>query len=257
MSRSFGLEIQALPAQSQTMRSLSRKPRDRQLSRRKIVRATIQEIDDNGLASFSVRNVANRLGVYPTAIYWYIANRNLILAEVVAEILEDVAPKKRFGWQNYLRELFMRYRTSIKEHPNLAPLVGAHLIGNSSISLSLVESLLSKLSEAGFEGENLVGAYNTVVAALVGFVTQEFAPIPEQGSRTWQSRVKDRLLCVDVNTCPVLGKNLPLLANRAFILRWQNGVHAPLDDSFDRYIEVIIGGLERFTPQRASKRVRS
>jgi AcrR family transcriptional regulator len=214
------------------------------------VQAAIRELDENGLGSFSIRNLADRLGVYPTAVYWHIPNRNLVLAEVVARVLEDVAPETEAGWQDYIRELFTRYRAMIKEHPNLSPLIGAHLIGNSSISLSLVERLLSKLSSASFKGENLVGAYNAVIAALVGFVTQEFAPIPEENSGEWQSRVKDRLLGVDADAYPILGKNLPLLANKAFILRWQSGAQAPLDQSFNCYVEMIIGGLESLRRSR-------
>jgi TetR/AcrR family tetracycline transcriptional repressor len=214
------------------------------------VRAAIRELDANGLASFSIRNLAASLGVYPTAVYWHIPNRNLVLAEVVARALEEVIPEKDPAWQDYIRELFLRYRVMIKKHPNLAPLIGAHLIGNSSISLSLVERLLFKLSSAGFTGENLVGAYNAVIAALVGFVTQEFAPIPKEDSREWQSRVKDRLLALDPQAYPVLGKNLPLLANKAFILRWQSGDQAPLDKSFDCYVDMVIGGLENLLPPR-------
>ena len=34
-----------------------------------------------------------------------------------------------------------------------------------------------------------------------------------------------------------------LLANRAFIVRWQGGAEKPLTHSFDFYVETIIAGL--------------
>jgi TetR/AcrR family tetracycline transcriptional repressor len=215
------------------------------LTRDRIVRAAIQEIDERGLAAFSIRSLAGRLGVYPTAIYWHIASRELILAEIVGDTLSGTAPAAELAWQPYLRELFTRYRRAIKKHPAIAPLVGAHLVGNSSIPLAFVERLLGKLDEAGFAGDDLVAAYNCVVAALVGFITQEYAPVPDAGQLAWQSRVKDRLDNVDPQAYPLLANNLSALANKAFILRWQSGVDAPLDASFERYVEMILGGLQQ------------
>jgi TetR/AcrR family tetracycline transcriptional repressor len=202
----------------------------------RIVRAALQELDDRGLAAFSIRNLANRLGVYPTAIYWHVKSRDVILAQVVAHILADVEPRRGPTWQGYLRALFANYRAAIKKHPNVAPLVGAHV--------------LAALHGAGFAKGDLVAAYNTVIAALVGFVTQEFAPIPDDDRALWQSAVQLRLSEDALDDYPVLRENLPLLANRAFILRWDSGVQAPLDDSFERYVDVVIGGLEKLAPPK-------
>lgn len=227
---------------------------DGALSRDKIVAAAIAELDAAGLAAFSIRRLAERLGVYPTAIYWHIANRNQILAEVVGEILGGAIPESTGDWREFVRKLFRRYRTAIKAHPNAAPLVGAHLIGNSRIPFAFVEQVLAQLSTAGFAGEDLVDAYNTVVAAMAGFITQEFAPGPDEGDDSWRRGVQERLLGVDAKACPTLGANLPLLANKAFVLRWQSGAEAPLDASFERYVAIVVAGLEAFAAEAARAR---
>lgn len=234
------------PDQRPRRSNKARSKRDGALSRDEIVAAAIAEIDAGGLAAFSIRGLAERLGVYPTAIYWHIANRNMILAEVVGEILSDATPGASADWRDFVRQLFRRYRTAIKAHPNAAPLVGAHLIGNSSIPFAFVEQVLSRLAVAGFAGEDLVDAYNTVVAGMAGFITQEFAPAPDDSDDTWRRGVQERLLGVDAAACPILGANLPILANKAFVLRWQSGADAPLDASFERYVSILIAGLEAF-----------
>ena len=234
------------PTSSPRRSNIARSKSGGALTRERIVAAAIEEIDARGLAAFSIRNLAARLGVYPTAIYWHIASRNLILAEVVGHVLADADPGGGLEWRDFLRRLFGHYRTAIKAHPNVAPLVGAHLVGNATIPFSFVESVLAKLGEAGFAGEALVDAYNTVVAALVGFITQEFAPVPEDDGEAWRSGVQARLEAVDPEACPTLAANLPLLANKAFILRWRSGEEAPLDASFDRYVEIVVAGLEKF-----------
>jgi len=221
------------------------------LTRERVVAAALAEIDERGADAFNLRNLAERLGVYPTAVYWHVPNKTAILAEVVATVFRDVAPRRRGGedWRDYLRKLFQRYRASMRRHPNVAPLVGAHLVGNLRIDFDFVEGVLGALSEAGLTGTRLVAGYNAVVAALIGFVVQEFSPIPASDAQEWQSAVQQRLLAVDPQAHPVLAANLPLLANRAFVLRWQNGSEAPLDASYRSFVEQVIAGLEHLREQ--------
>lgn len=215
------------------------------LTRERIVAAALAEIDERGAAAFNLRSLADRLGVYPTAVYWHLPNKTAILAEVVATVFRDVAPRRRGGdWRGYLRRLFQRYRESMRQHPNIAPLVGAHLVGNLRIDFDFVEGVLAALTDAGLAGARLAAGYNAVVAALIGFVVQEFSPIPDIDTGEWQSGVQQRLLGVDAGAHPVLAANLPLLANKAFILRWQNGSEAPLDDAYRSFIEQVIAGLD-------------
>ncbi|WP_257386550.1 TetR/AcrR family transcriptional regulator [Tahibacter caeni] len=221
------------------------------LTRERVIAAALAEIDERGADAFNLRNLAERLGVYPTAVYWHVPNKNAILAEVVATVFRDVAPRRRSGedWRDYLRKLFQRYRASMRRHPNVAPLVGAHLVGNLRIDFDFVEGVLGALADADLAGARLVAGYNAVVAALIGFVVQEFSPIPATEAQEWQSAVQQRLLTVDPQTHPVLAANLPLLANQAFVLRWQNGSEAPLDASYRSFIEQVIAGIEHLRAQ--------
>lgn len=232
----------ATPPRTRTKSRTTPKPA---LTRAAVVAAALAEIDERGAEAFNLRNLAQRLGVYPTAIYWHVPNKNAILAEVVAVVFRDVAPKRRGGdWRDYLRRLFRCYRDSMRQHPNVAPLVGAHLVGNLRIDFDFVEGVLAALSDAGLADAALAAGYNAVVAALIGFVVQEFSPVPATETGEWQSAVQQRLLSVDPATHPVLAANLPLLANRAFILRWQNGSEAPLDAAYRSYIEQVIAGID-------------
>ncbi|MFM2099252.1 MAG: hypothetical protein RLZZ366_791 [Pseudomonadota bacterium] len=210
-----------------------------------VVAAALVQIDTEGFEAFSIRALAARLNVYPAALYWYVANRNELLARVVALVLADtVPPRRRRLWQTHLRDIFDRFRKAVQAHPNIAPLIGTQLVSNASVSFDLVEDLLATLVRAGLSGAKLIGAYNTLLAGLVGFSTQEFAPLPTENLRDWQLTVQTRLLSLDSEAFPTLAANLSLLSNHAFILRWQSGAEAPLDDSYEVYVEVIIAGLE-------------
>lgn len=213
------------------------------LNKETIVLAALALIDQEGLEKFSLRNLANALGVYPTAIYWYVSSRDLLLAEVLGMVLSHLVPTQQDRWQDYLREAMGNCRNAVRRHPNIAPLLGAQLVSNTSSDFELVEGTLAALQQAGFKGHSLAGAYNTFIAALAGFTTQEFAPLPEN-TAAWQGQVQQCLQEIDPQQYPTLAQNMDLLSNRSFILRWQNGVQVSLDESFEFYIETIICGLE-------------
>jgi AcrR family transcriptional regulator len=215
------------------------------LSQDVIVAAALDYIDTEGLETFSLRNLAQKLGVYPTAIYWYVSNRDALLAHVVTAVTRDVVPvKRRREWQAGLRDLMHKFREAVRAHPNVAPLIGGQLVSNAQVDFALVEYILATLAKAGLSDNALVGGYNTVLATLVGFTTQEFAPIPHEDAAQWQIAVQERLLSVDADTYPLLSRNMRNLSNRAFILRWQNGIDAPLDTSFELCLDILVAGIE-------------
>jgi TetR/AcrR family tetracycline transcriptional repressor len=217
------------------------------LSRDRIVEAALRLIDESGLESFSVREVARMLGVYPTALYWHIAGgRNALLAEVASTTLRDVAPPFSVGddWADWIRTLFHQCRDSLRHHPNVAPLLGAQLVSNAGVDPALVERALSALTEAGFRGERLVDAYNAVIAAMLGYVTLELSPIPVDDPYGWAKELEHKIRNLSPSEYPRLMTNLDKFANRAFVVRWQSGVDVPLPGGFNLYVEALIVGLQ-------------
>jgi TetR/AcrR family tetracycline transcriptional repressor len=221
------------------------------LSKDRVVDAALALIDAQGVDGFSMRGLAEALGVYPTAIYWYVENRNALLAAVVGHALHDVAPEWRGDdWQAWLKDLFRRYRAAVQRHPNIAPLIGAQLVSNAGVGAAFIDRILTVLASAGFAGDHLVHAYNAVIAVQVGFVTLEFAPAPKEDRESWAGDIKARLRDADAAAHPVLAQNLERLENRAFIARWQNGADVPLDASFELFIDIAVAGLaQRVKPR--------
>jgi TetR/AcrR family tetracycline transcriptional repressor len=223
------------------------------LSREAILAAALAEIDGKGLAAFSLRGLARSLGVNASVIVWHVGNRDAVVAEVIALVLQDSVPPRIPGqpWQDWLRSLFTRFRDAVRRHPNTAPLIGADAVSNLRPDLALVEAVLAVLAEAGVPEERLCETYNAIQAALVGFVTQELARMPTEDLASWQSGIQANLARADAARYPHLVRLLPRLANRAFILRWQNGASAPMDSSFEIFVNCIIAGLEASLPARA------
>ena len=216
------------------------------MSKDRVISTALSIIDSQGMEAFSMRGLAQALGVYPTAVYWYVPNRNALLAEVVSHAMNDVVPPEEVGdWRPWLKELFRRYRNTVRRHPNLAALMGAQLVSNAGVNPELVDRILTVLSRAGFEDDRVVRAFNTVIAIMVGFVTIEFATAPVEDTAAWAAELRKSFRMVNPQRHPVLARNLDRLENRAFIVRWQNGIEVPLDDSFEMYVDVAVKGLEQ------------
>ncbi|NUX57653.1 TetR/AcrR family transcriptional regulator C-terminal domain-containing protein [Paraburkholderia youngii] len=219
---------------------------DAALTKERIVAAAIDQIDRNGVMGFSLRDVARSLGVYPAAVYWHVATRDDLLASVVEATMADVAPAPgKLPWQDWFRELFTRVRAVMRKHPNVAQLVGGQLVANASLSPGMIDRILAVLVSAGCKDEHIVELYNVVIAAMVGFSTLEFASVPTDDPAAWADQLQQKTHEIRALEYPTLARYLPAMANRAFIVRWQNGTDAPMDSSFKTYVEIVIAGMEK------------
>ncbi len=224
--------------------------RREKLSRARIARAALECLDEVGFAGFGLRGVARALSVFPGALYWHMpGGREALLAAAAGEAVRNILPDfdAARSWQDWLRALFRNYRQAIRDHPNIAPILGSQLLSNIDLDLDLVDAILAVLHRAGFRDADLIATYNTVVAAMVGFTTLEFAPLPSERVTDWQLAVRQRLSGVDPGRHPYLGRYLDRMCNRAFMARWENGISVPLDAAFDVYVETVIRGLDTLT----------
>jgi hypothetical protein len=114
----------------------------------------------------------------------------------------------------------------------------------------VIELILAKLSGAGFEGDDLVNAYNVMVGSVVGFVSLELARLPDDSG--WAAAMQDELAEVDAEIYPNLAANAARMRNRSFGLRWVRGTDAPLGEGFELLLESVIGGLRRRLPNASS-----
>jgi TetR/AcrR family transcriptional regulator, tetracycline repressor protein len=234
------------PSRASTKKAASAQadPSAANLSRDLILATTLELIDQNGVTGFSVRDLARTLGVFPTAVYWYVESRNALIAGAVSCVMNDVTPPDPAGdWHEQLRGLFRRYRTAVRRHPNVAAVLGTQLISNESPNPNFIDAILALLEAAGFKDNQLVHAYNVVIAAMVGFVTMELASRPADDPQGWAEAHESHMQSVSPQKHPTLARNLPKLMKSAFIVRSSNGMEHPLDESFEAWVMVCLQGL--------------
>lgn len=102
-----------------------RQPRERvQLSREIIVDGALRLLDRDGAVGFSMRKLAEELGVGAGALYWHVANREqllqLVFDRVIGELpTPDPDPSR---WREQLKQAARDERDMMKRHPGIAQL---------------------------------------------------------------------------------------------------------------------------------------
>ena len=211
-----------------------------------IFEAALALIDAEGLAAFNIRALASQLGVAPAAIYWHVPSRDALVSGAIALMLGgmDGGLSPSFTWQQTIAALMRGFRDALRRHPRLAPAVASELAYNAAFDAALLDHVVAALKAAGFEGDALVDAFNVVIAAMCSFATLELSSAPTEASQAWQEACQARIDGIDRQQQPHLHGEREALRNRAFLVRWSDGIEAPLESGFDAWVDVIVRGLE-------------
>src|SRR5713226_5430862 len=107
----------------------------RPLTRERILQAGLRLIDQQGLESFTMRKLAQELGVDPMSLYRHFENKDALL-DGVAEVLwgEVELPGGDTGWEELLRAMAISLRTLAHAHPHAYAL----LLTRQSLSLAML-----------------------------------------------------------------------------------------------------------------------
>ncbi|WP_113699129.1 TetR/AcrR family transcriptional regulator C-terminal domain-containing protein [Nonomuraea lactucae] len=225
---------------SRGARQASRDP----LSREQIIDAALAFVDERGLDALTMRALAQELGVYPTALYWHVGTKAQLLSAVSARIFEEVAlpGAGELPWDAWLAMMARQCRAAIHRHPNLAPIVGSHLVVTTT-AIPLVERVIVVLEGAGLAGEELLHVYNSLIGFVLGWVTLELSIEPADAEEGWKDDFARQLRSLDEVAFPALTRNMSLMANNAFMTRWDSGRAKPMDRSFDAALDLLVRGV--------------
>lgn len=215
------------------------------LSRDEVVAGALAIIDEKGLDGLTMRALAARLDVSPASLYWHAGGRAQLLALVSQLVLESLdLPDRAMPWTTWVRELAQEIRRVLSRHPNLAAYLTSNL-SVSLVSLQLSEATVDVLHRAGFRGEALLSSYNVIMGTVFGWIAAEYAVDPAGADREWRERFEDQLVRAEESELPVLRREMSVLANRAFMLRWSSAKVMPMGGSFAFLLDVLIAGLEQ------------
>ena len=148
------------------------KTRRRRLSRPLVLETAVALADQDGLDGFSMRRLAQELGVVPMALYKHVANRDELLDGMVDVVFAEIeSPSIDEDWRSALRRRAISAREALKRHSWAIGLMETRHPGPANLRNH--NAVMGCLREAGFSFETAIHAYSVQDAYIYGFAQQE------------------------------------------------------------------------------------
>ncbi|MCX4749352.1 TetR/AcrR family transcriptional regulator [Kitasatospora sp. NBC_01287] len=145
------------------------------LSRDRIVGATVDLLDADGVQAFSMRRLAATLDVTAMSVYWYLDTKDELLELALDDVLGRMAvapPTDHDNWREQLRTLAHEYRRCFQQHPWAAQLAGQFLpLGPNALLLST--SAIDAITRTGLTPDRLGAALGLIFEYTYGFALLE------------------------------------------------------------------------------------
>jgi AcrR family transcriptional regulator len=144
-----------------------------ELTVERIAAASLRVVDERGASGFTMRAVAERLGVTPMAIYHHVGDKAGLVALLVDEVIRGRAlPTPTGAWRDDLWELAHWSREVTRAHPAVGKLRNDYDVWTPSI-FPMTERWLSVWQQSGLDLDAAMFAAAASSTAIIGFVEQE------------------------------------------------------------------------------------
>jgi AcrR family transcriptional regulator len=142
------------------------------LSRQLVLQAAVALADQDGLEGFSMRRLAQELGVVPMALYKHVANKDELLDGMVDIVFGEIrSPSIDDDWRSAMRRRAISTRETLKRHGWAIGLMETRNPGPANLQNH--NAVMGCLREAGFSFETAIHAYSVQDAYIYGFALQE------------------------------------------------------------------------------------
>jgi len=140
----------------------------RGVTREIVARAAADLVAAEGLEALSVRQVANRLGVWPTTVTHHAGgHRDGLLALLIEHLAAGIRTDARGGWRTRLTRLGHEIRRVALSHRGLADeLLRSGATGPQA--LHLADAILDALQDAGLDPDATQDAYDVFLTYVLG-----------------------------------------------------------------------------------------
>ena len=151
-----------------TQKLQTRKP----LSRERVLQAALALADGSGLEAFSMRGLAQKLGVVPMALYKHVANKEELLDGMVDIVFSEIElPSGDLDWRSVMQRRAISTREALHRHSWAIGMMESRHPGPANLRNH--NAVMGCLRKAGFSFEMAIHAYSLQDAYIYGFALQE------------------------------------------------------------------------------------
>src|ERR1700749_5034861 len=142
------------------------------LSKPLVLQAAVALADRDGLDGFSMRRLAQELGVVPMALYKHVANKDELLDGMVDIVFGEIeSPAIDDDWRSAMRRRAISVREALQRHSWAIGMMETRHPGPANLRNH--NAVMGCLREAGFTFTTAIHAYTVQDAYIYGFAQQE------------------------------------------------------------------------------------
>ncbi|MDQ4213114.1 TetR/AcrR family transcriptional regulator [Microbacterium capsulatum] len=154
------------------------RPREQILNRDLIADAAFAQIRTSGLRGLTMRALARRLAVTPSALYNHVASRDAVLA-LLQERFAATLDTTGFGilpLRDALSKWAWSYLERLRERPELVPLIVAVPLAHTPYTTLMYQRVVTGFSAAGWPDESIIAAMSVLETYIFGAVADSESP---------------------------------------------------------------------------------
>ncbi len=205
------------------------------LSRERILRAAVALADDDGIDAFSMRKLAEALGVSTMALYRHVAHKDDLLDGMIEMVYDEIETATAAEWQATMRQRAISMRAALRRHPWALGLMENRSPGPANLRYHHV-GVACLREQAGLPIRAAIDAYNLMDSFVYGFALQE-KTLPADVAAAAEARRRS------------LARADPSLADRfPYFIEIADELAASgydYDDQFERGLASILDAIER------------
>jgi AcrR family transcriptional regulator len=143
------------------------------LSAERVLQAAVRLADRSGMESFTIRRLADELGVRPMSIYHHLPNKDAIVDGMVDTVFAEITlPPGDLEWRDAIRVRCRSAREVLLRHPWAPPLMESRTTPGPA-TLRHHDSVLACLRRGGLSFDLMAHAGAVLDSFVYGFTMQE------------------------------------------------------------------------------------
>lgn len=145
------------------------------LTREDVLRAAVLLADEAGVASLSMRKLAEKLGVKAMSLYHHVANKDEVLDGMVDVVFSEIElPAGAHDWESAMRRRAFSARAALLRHRWAVGLLDSRA-NPGPATLKHHDAVIGNLRGAGFSVAASAHAFSVLDSYIYGFVLQELS----------------------------------------------------------------------------------
>lgn len=205
-----------------------------QLTRERVLDGALLLADEIGIEAFTMRRLADALGVSPMTIYHYVSGKDEIIDLMVEAVFAEIErPPPDLDWKTAIRHRCLSAREVLNRHPWAPPLMESRTSPGPA-NLGHHDAVIGTFRRGGLSIQLTAHAYAIVDSFVYGFALEE-ANLPSGGGEEMLDIADEIAAAFPADEYPHL---MELVSEHVL----QPGYR--FADSFDFGLDLILAGLD-------------